>query len=132
MNIAYKVGVIPSTEQIIELYNDAQLSRPTTDSSRIGKMYEQSNLVITAWNGDELVGVARSLTDFCFACYLSDLAVKKHYQKFGIGRELVSLTKKKIGDQSMLLLLSVETAMEYYPKIGMHKVENGFIIHRLT
>ncbi|MFC6099855.1 GNAT family N-acetyltransferase [Olivibacter domesticus] len=131
MNITYKVDVIPSAEQIIELYNDAPLSRPTTDSLRIGKMYEQSNLVITAWNGDELVGVARSLTDFCFACYLSDLAVKKHYQKFGIGRELVSLTKKKIGDQSMLLLLSVETAMEYYPKIGMHKVENGFIINRL-
>lgn len=132
MNISYKVDVIPSTEQIIELYNDAQLSRPTTDSLRIGKMYEQSNLVITAWNGDELVGVARSLTDFCFACYLSDLAVKKNFQKLGIGKELVFLTKREIGDQSMLLLLSVPTAMEYYPKIGMHKVENGFIIHRLT
>jgi ribosomal protein S18 acetylase RimI-like enzyme len=132
MNILYKSDVTPSTEQIIELYNDAPLSRPTSDSLRIKKMYEQSNLVITAWNEDELIGIARSLTDFCYACYLSDLAVKKNYQKLGIGKELVSLTKKEIGDQSMLLLLSVETALEYYPKIGMRKVENGFIINRLT
>ena len=131
MNILYKSDVIPSTEQIIELYNNAPLTRPTSDSLRIKKMYEQSNLVITAWNEDELIGIARSLTDFCYACYLSDLAVKKHYQKLGIGKELISLTKKKIGDQTMLLLLSVETALEYYPKIGMHKVENGFIINRL-
>jgi predicted N-acetyltransferase YhbS len=132
MNILYKSDVIPSTEQIIELYNDAPLTRPTSDSLRIKKMYEQSNLVITAWDEDELIGIARSLTDFCYACYLSDLAVKKNYQKLGIGKELVSLTKKEIGDQSMLLLLSVETALEYYPKIGMRKVENGFIINRLT
>jgi len=132
MNILYKSDVIPSTEQIIELYNDAPLSRPTGDSLRIKKMYEQSDLVITAWNEDELIGIARSLTDFCYACYLSDLAVKKNYQKLGIGKKLVSLTKKEIGDQSMLLLLSVETALEYYPKIGMRKVENGFIINRLT
>ena len=132
MNILYKSDVIPSTEQIIELYNDAPLTRPTNDSLRIKKMYEQSNLVITAWNENELIGVARSLTDFCYACYLSDLAVKKPYQKLGIGRELISLTKKEIGDQSMLLLLSVETALAYYPKIGMHKVENGFIINRLA
>jgi len=132
MNILYKSDVIPSTEQIIELYNDAPLTRPTSDSLRIKKMYEQSNLVISAWDKDELIGIARSLTDFCYACYLSDLAVKKNYQKLGIGKELVSLTKKEIGDQSMLLLLSVETALEYYPKIGMLKVENGFIINRLT
>ncbi|HWV75180.1 MAG TPA: GNAT family N-acetyltransferase [Pseudosphingobacterium sp.] len=131
MNILYKSDVIPSTEQIIELYNDAPLTRPTSDSLRIKKMYEQSNLVITAWDENELIGIARSLTDFCYACYLSDLAVKKPYQKLGIGRELISLTKKEIGDQSMLLLLSVETALEYYPKIGMRKVENGFIINRL-
>ena len=131
MNILYKSDVIPSTEQIIELYNDAPLTRPTSDSLRIKKMYEQSNLVITAWDENELIGIARSLTDFCYASYLSDLAVKKPYQKLGIGRELISLTKKEIGDQSMLLLLSVETALEYYPKIGMRKVENGFIINRL-
>lgn len=130
MKISYKFDVIPTVEKIIELYDDAGLARPTTDIARIRKMYEQSNLIITAWNEDELIGIARSLTDFCYATYLSDLAVKKQYQKLGIGKELVALTKEKIGNQSMLLLLSVPTALEYYPKIGMIKIDNGFIIHR--
>jgi predicted N-acetyltransferase YhbS len=91
-------------------------------------MYANSNLVITAWDNDLLVGISRSLSDFCFCCYLSDLAVRKEYQKLGIGKKMISLTKEKIGEQCMLLLLSAPTAMEYYPKIGFEKVNNGFII----
>ncbi|HVV73142.1 MAG TPA: GNAT family N-acetyltransferase [Verrucomicrobiae bacterium] len=128
--INYKLDVIPSPEAVMELYADAGLRRPE-DRDRIMRMYSHSNLVVTAWDKDRLVGVARALTDFCFCCYLSDLAVRKQYQHHGIGRELIRLTKEKIGDESMLLLLSAPAAMEYYPKVGMSKVENGFIIQRM-
>jgi predicted N-acetyltransferase YhbS len=107
------------------------LKRPTHDAQRIARMYQNSNLVISAWDGDKLVGVSRALTDFCYSCYLSDLAVTKDYQKAGIGKKLIELTKEAIGDETMLLLLSATTAMEYYPKVGMETVHNGFIIHRL-
>jgi N-acetylglutamate synthase-like GNAT family acetyltransferase len=85
---------------------------------------------VTAWDKDKLVGIARSLTDFSYCCYLSDLAVRKDYQKGGIGKKLIALTKEYIGDHAMLLLLSAQTAMDYYPKVGFQKVENGFIIKR--
>ena len=130
MNVTYKFHTIPDTDAIIELYESAGLNRPTKNKGRIGKMYEHSNLVISAWDGDILVGIARSLSDFCHCCYLSDLAVRKEYQKEGIGKKLIYLTKEKIGDESMLLLLSAPTAMEYYPKVGLEKVQNGFIINR--
>jgi predicted N-acetyltransferase YhbS len=93
-------------------------------------MLDNSNLIITAWDGVELIGIARSITDYNYCCYLSDLAVKKEYQKTGIGKTLIELTQDAIGDQTMLLLLSAAPAMEYYPKIGFDKVENGFIIKR--
>lgn len=131
MEITYKTGTIPSAQQIIELYDTAGLKRPTHDEERIAKMYQNSNLVVSAWDGDRLIGVSRALTDYCYSCYLSDLAVTKDYQKEGIGKKLVELTKEAIGDQTMLLLLSAPTAMEYYPKIGMETVRNGFIIHRV-
>jgi predicted N-acetyltransferase YhbS len=130
MEINYKLDLVPDIEVIIELYNNSGLNRPTADKERIGKMYAHSNLVITAWDDDQLVGIARSLTDFCYCCYLSDLAVNKKYQKVGIGKRLIALTKEKIGDQTMLLLLSAPGAMAYYPKAGFQKVENGFIINR--
>jgi N-acetylglutamate synthase-like GNAT family acetyltransferase len=130
MPIEYKFDHTPATQQIINLYWSAGLKRPIEDEQRIKTMYDNSNLIVTAWQGDELIGIARSLTDFCYACYLSDLAVCMRWQKQGIGKRLIELTKERIGDQTMLLLLSAPAAMEYYPKIGMNRVENGFIIPR--
>jgi len=127
--INYQFDVIPAADAVMELYADAGLRRPA-DKDRITRMYSHSNLIVTAWDKDILVGVSRALTDFCYCCYLSDLAVRKKYQHQGIGRELIRLTKEKIGDESMLLLLSAPAAMDYYPKVGMAKVENGFIIQR--
>ncbi|AFU70594.1 N-acetyltransferase, putative [Psychroflexus torquis ATCC 700755] len=128
--IEFKVGIVPKTSEIIEVYDSSGIKRPTSDSGRIRKMYENSNLIITAWLNNELIGISRSITDFCYACYLSDLAVKSEYQKDGIGKRLIELTQKEIGKETALILLSASIAMEYYPKIGFEKVENGFIIRR--
>ncbi|TNE71987.1 GNAT family N-acetyltransferase [bacterium] len=128
--ITYKTGFIPETKSIIDLYASSGLIRPIQDIERIKSMYENSNLVISAWDNEQLVGIARSLTDFCYACYLSDLAVHKTYQKEGIGRTLIELTKDKISEQTALILLSAPGAMEYYPKVGFDVIENGFIIKR--
>ena len=130
MEITYRLDIIPDTAQIIEVYNSSGINRPTTDTERIKKMYDNSNLIATAWDNDKLVGISRSLTDFCYCCYLSDLAVRHEYKSKGIGKKLIEMTKEKIGDQTMLLLLSAPTAMDYYPKVGFLKVDNGFLIKR--
>ncbi|MES2274629.1 MAG: GNAT family N-acetyltransferase [Bacteroidota bacterium] len=130
MNITYSSTIKPTPQQVISLYESAGLNRPTKDADRIQKMYDNSNLFVTAWDGDLLVGVARSLTDFCYSCYLSDLAIREEYKKAGIGKKLVALTREAISEESMLLLLSAPAAMDYYPKIGMDAVKNGFIIPR--
>jgi ribosomal protein S18 acetylase RimI-like enzyme len=130
MNIEYSFEKRPTIDQIIGLYDNAGLPRPTYDKERIQTMFDNSNLIVTAWDNDLLVGVSRSITDWVWACYLSDLAVRDEYKKEGIGRQLIRLTKEKVGDQSMVLLLSVPTAMEYYPKVGFKKQESSFIIDR--
>jgi predicted N-acetyltransferase YhbS len=93
-------------------------------------MYDNSNLVVTAWAGEQLVGVSRCITDWVWSCYLADLAVNPDYKKSGIGKRLIELTKEKVGEQTMILLLSVPTAMEYYPKVGFSKEDRGFIMYR--
>jgi len=130
MDIQYKTGNTPATADIIDVYNSSGINRPTNDAPRIADMYRNSNLIVTAWDGDLLVGVSRALTDLHYCCYLSDLAVRKEYQHLGIGRELVRRTKEAIGPRCMLLLLAAPTAMEYYPKIGMDKLDNAFMIKR--
>ena len=130
MEIIYKTDVKPAAEAVIELYENAGLPRPTNDKERIQKMYEHSNLIVTAWHGEKLVGVSRSVTDWVWSCYLADLAVHTDYHKCGIGKKLIDVTKEKLGEQSMILLLSVPTAMEYYPKVGFVKENRGFMMPR--
>lgn len=130
MKIHYSTKEVPTPEQIIELYDNSGLLRPTNDPGRIQRMYENSNLIVTAWKDQLLVGVSRCITDWVWSCYLSDLAVRQEYKKAGIGKQLIQLTKESVGDDCMVLLLSVPTAMEYYPKVGFQKQESSFIINR--
>ena len=130
MEITYQSDRTPTAEQVIQLYENAGLPRPTTDRERIHKMYENSNLIVTAWDGDLLVGVSRCITDWVWSCYLADLAIRSEYKKSGIGKKLINLIKEKLGEQSMILLLSVPTAMEYYPKVGFSKEDRSFMIPR--
>ena len=130
MEIVFKTDRIPDVDEVIRVYSESGIKRPTHDKERIAQMYAHSNLVVTAWDGDKLVGISRSLTDFCYCCYLSDLAVDKRYQKMGIGKKMITITKEKIGDKTMLLLLAAEPAMTYYPKVGFEPVLNGYIIKR--
>ncbi|GAB3171503.1 GNAT family N-acetyltransferase [Telluribacter humicola] len=130
MAITYHTDRKPTPEEVIFLYEEASLPRPTHDEERIRQMYQNSDLVITAWDGELLVGVARSITDWVWSCYLADLAVRTAYQKMGIGKRLIQMTKEQVGEQSMVLLLSVPAAMEYYPKVGFARQESSFIINR--
>ncbi len=131
MEITCRHDILPEVTQIIEVYNSSGINRPTKDSKRIKKMFENSNLVVTTWDKERLVGISRTLTDFCYSCYVSDLAVHKQYQKMGIGKGLLEYTKNVVGDKSNLLLLAAQPAMDYYPKVGFQKVESAFIIKRL-
>jgi len=78
-------------------------------------MLDHANLLVTAWSGDRLIGVARSVTDFHFCCYLSDLAVAVDFQRQGIGKELMRLTQAELGPRCTLILLSAPAAVDYYP-----------------
>lgn len=101
--------------------------RPVDDVERIKAMVENANLIITARDGDKLVGVARSVTDFVYCTYLSDLAVDDEYQKQGIGKELIRLTKKET-PKATIILLAAPKAVDYYPHIGMSKHNACFLL----
>jgi len=93
--------------------------RPVDDAERLATMLAHANLLVTAWNGDKLVGVARSLTDFAWCCYLSDLAVDEAYQRQGIGVELMRQTQARLHPDAKIILLAAPGARDYYPHVGL-------------
>lgn len=130
MDIAYRINAPLTAEAVADLYRDAGLRRPIDDLDRLRRMIEGANLIVSAWDGERLVGVARSLTDFSYCCYLSDLAVALDYQRRGIGRALIDRTRAELGEEVTLILLAAPDAMPYYPHIGFEPIPNGWIIHR--
>ncbi len=80
-------------------------------------MLNHANLVVSAWEGELLTGLARSLSDFSYCTYLSDLAVRSSHQRRGIGRELIRRTRE-VGGEATIILLAAPLAAEYYPRIG--------------
>ncbi|CAB3791551.1 GNAT family N-acetyltransferase [Pararobbsia alpina] len=117
-------------DEFIDLLSRSTLGerRPIDDPACIDAMLANANLLITAWDGDRLVGVARSVTDFAYCCYLSDLAVDAGMQRAGIGRELIRLTQAALGPKAKLILLSAPKAVDYYPRVGFTRHENAYII----
>jgi len=116
--------------EVVTLFNNSGIRRPTTDISRIGKMIKNASLTVSARDGKKLVGILRALTDFSYCCYISDLAVDKKYQRQGIAKKMIQLATETVGEKVMLLLLSSPEADSFYSHIGLKKVENSWQIPR--
>ena len=130
MTIEYRFGNELNLDQMIDLYHASTLGerRPVDNRQIMAKMLQHANLVVTAWDGDLLVGIARTLTDFAYVGYLADLAVRLQYQRGGIGVKLIELTRSKMGPRSMLVLLAAPKAANYYPKIGFVPHESAWTL----
>lgn len=131
-DIVYRSNIKITVNDFVDLLKRSTLAerRPVDDVGRIQKMLDHANVIVTAWAGDQLVGVSRAVTDFSFCCYLSDLAVDENYQHQGIGKQLITLTHDTAGQETMLILLAAPKATKYYPKIGMKRFEHCFVIDR--
>jgi GNAT superfamily N-acetyltransferase len=128
--IRYRAGNDLELEAALEVYRDSGLGerRPIDDRERMRSMIQNANLVVSAWDGDRMVGIARSISDFVYITYLSDLAVVKTHQKRGIGKELIRQTKLLGGSKTQLLLLAAPAAADYYPKIGFTHHPRAWIL----
>ena len=118
-------------DEYIDVVKKSGLNRPVDDRPRVERFLKHSNLFVTARQNGKLVGLARSLTDFCFCCYLSDLAVDKACQGQGIGKRLIEETRKAAGAElTTTLLLSAPTAVTFYQGIKMPHADNCYLYRR--
>lgn len=130
MVIEYKISSKITVEQFADVLRRSTLAerRPVDDQAALGQMLANANMLCTAWDGVKLIGIARSVTDFAYCCYLSDLAVDEAYQHRGIGRELIRITQSQLGEKASLILLSAPKAEAYYPKIGFEAHKSAWIL----
>jgi len=118
--IEYRINANIQLKDFISLLKASTLAdrRPIEDEPCLQGMLENSDLTVSAWDGERLVGIARSVTDFHYACYLSDLAVDQAYQRQGIGIRLQKITQEQLKPRCKLILIAAPAANDYYPALG--------------
>ncbi len=130
MPIRYQKDANLPSDEVIDLYRRSTLGerRPVDRPDIFEKMIKNASLVVTAWDGQTLVGIARTLTDFSYVAYLADLAVDQAYQRQGIGRQLILETQKWLTPECMIVLFAAPNADSYYEKQGFERNVRGWVL----
>ena len=132
LNIEYKLNPELTVNEFTDILNRSTLGerRPVDDKVCINGMLKNADIIVIATENEKIIGVARSITDFNYCCYLSDLAVDKKYQKHGIGQRLIDMTQKQLNEKCKIILLSAPSATEYYPKVGFTQHTSAWTLPR--
>ncbi len=132
MEIRYSIQPDLDVDLFIDLLERSTLGerRPIHDRACMAGMVQGGDLTVCAYAGEKLVGLARSVTDFHYCCYLSELAVDREFQQLGIGRQLQIRTQAELGPRCKLILLAAPAASSYYPHIGYEKHDDCWILDR--
>lgn len=124
------LGADLDLDAVLEVYRSSGLGerRPIADRDRFCAMVRNANLIVTCSIGETMVGIARSISDFSYVTYLSDIAVSRTFQRSGIGRALIEATRKE-APQAKIVLLSAPAATEYYPHIGFSRHDSAWVLN---
>ena len=122
-------GVDLDLHEVLEVYQSSGLGerRPIADTGRMAAMVRNANLILTCRVDSELAGIARSLSDFSYVTFLSDIAVSRAHQRSGIGRALIEATQKE-APQAKIVLLSAPAATGFYPRIGFARHNSAWVL----
>lgn len=119
-----KVGILPEKDQVLALYEDAGWTAYTDEPDLLMKAIENSLKVWTLWDGEKLIGLARTIGDGATICYLQDILILKAYQGQGLGSDLLKEIMKENEKirQFVLLTEDSEKTKGFYKKLGLSEV----------
>lgn len=123
-------GTDLDVDEALDVYRRSGLGerRPIMDRGRFTDMVRNANLIVVCRVDGELVGIARSVSDFSYVTYLSDIAVVREYQRSGIGRALIEATRLQ-APRAKIVLLSAPAATDYYPHIGFAQHDSAWVLN---
>ena len=128
--VTYTTTQTITSNEFIDILKRSTLGerRPIENKKCIQGMLDHADILALALDDGKIIGVARAVTDFNYACYLSDLAVDVNYQKMGIGQKLIATVQEQLEDSCKIILLSSPDAVGYYPKIGFKGHDSAWVL----
>lgn len=118
----------PGREELVELYAAVGWTTYTSDPDVLEAAVRGSSHVVTARHGDELLGLARVVSDGATIAYLQDVLVRPELQREGVGRQLVEAALEPYGHcrQKVLLTDDEPRQRKFYESLGWTEIrEHG-------
>lgn len=122
----YKFDVIPSLSDLKNLYFKSSWSNYTKDDNKLMEAFKNSQILITVWKDNVLVGLLRAITDYNFILYVQDIIVLPEYQCLGIGTNLLNIVKEKYSNINQLILIADNDKIleKFYNKNNLLNLNN--------
>jgi ribosomal protein S18 acetylase RimI-like enzyme len=128
MTVKIAVDRAPDMDKLLLLFCEAGW-HDKTDRQRLEAMVVHSTLIATAWDGEEMVGFARCITDSAFNGQINNVVVSEQYRGQGIGRRLVETMLENDKGITYLLRADPDNA-DFYTKLGFESADLAFVFKR--
>ena len=90
LGIGHGFRPLKGVSQLIKLFNENTSWAQNRSSKQIKKMLSGSQVIVSGWHKNNLVGFGRATTDGMFRAVLWDIVVDKKYENQGIGKKILS------------------------------------------
>ena len=120
MEIEFKEIRDISIESIISLYK-ANGWTSAEKPEALGEALKNSHSLVSAWSGEELVGLGNAISDGYLVVYYPHLLVLPEFQGKGIGRRIMEILKSKYKEFHQQILVADGQATDFYKKCGFER-----------
>jgi len=130
MNIVFKDNKIINQQNLQALYEGVEWYAYTKDLNQLQQALENSLYVLTAWEGEQLIGLIRIVGDGLTILYIQDILVLNSHQNQGIATELMNRVLEKYKDVRQKVLLTEEApdVRHFYEKNGFVSCDQGTLV----
>lgn len=129
-NIVYKYTNDFNEIDIKRLYENAGWTAYAQDLSKLSEALKVSLMVVSAWDGEELVGLIRVVGDGLTIIYIQDILVLDSYKRKGIGSRLLKSVLRKYENVRQKVLLTDDTkeTRGFYEANGFMSCDKGDMV----
>lgn len=133
--ITYDIEPDIDLDQVIELWqqsSSANIDSESLDTAALKRLFDNSNLIVSARDDGQLIGLTRSVTDFGLYCGLVDMLIHKDYPQQQLTKELTTFTRIAAGNNVWLNVVAPASARNLYQSVGFQEVTQDWNAWVLT